>query len=240
MNQVWLSVLHILLILTAVLIMSSPAACGLTMTEVLDRYSKDARTRICPYFRNASVKYPPARLVMVAFKKEALLYLFASDRTGRMKQVRCYPIIGTSGKAGPKLKQGDKQIPEGFYRLYAFYPNSIAHLGLRVDYPNAFDRARAKADGRKDLGGDILIHGSYWSTGCLAMGNTAIEELFVLAHDTGLENIEVIFAPCDLSMRNPEIDYSSQPAWVKALHGRIKSALSGYPFARQPSWLSET
>ncbi|MGE3552688.1 MAG: murein L,D-transpeptidase family protein [Candidatus Obscuribacterales bacterium] len=215
-------------------------ALGLTMGEALQRYAEDARARIEPFFRYAGVQYPPEKLVMVALKEEALLYLFAREsRTGRMRQVRCYPIIGTSGKAGPKLKQGDRQIPEGFYRLYAFYPNSIAHLGLRVDYPNAFDRARAKADGRKDLGGDILIHGSYWSTGCLAMGNTAIEELFVLAHDTGLENIEVIFAPCDLSTRSPEIDYASQPGWVKTLHGKIKNALLEFPFARQPSWLSE-
>lgn len=222
------------------LLLFAGEALGLTMGEALHRYAEDARGRIVPFFNYAGVQYPPEKLVMVALKEEKLLYLFARDRrTGKMKQVRCYPIIGTSGKAGPKLKQGDKQIPEGFYRLYAFYPNSIAHLGLRVDYPNAFDRARAKADGRKDLGGDILIHGSYWSTGCLAMGNTAIEELFVLANDTGLENIEVIFAPCDLAIRNPEIDYASQPGWVKALHDKIKNALLEYPFARQPSWLSE-
>ncbi|MBZ0185428.1 MAG: hypothetical protein K8F91_04175 [Candidatus Obscuribacterales bacterium] len=210
----------------------------LSLAEALTRYCQDARDRIVPYFDYAGIEYPPEKLVLIGLKEEKLLFLFVPDKNGRMKQVRCYPIIGTSGVAGPKLKQGDKQIPEGFYKIFAFYPNSIAHLGLRVDYPNAADRAHARADGRGDLGGDILIHGSYWSTGCLAMGNVAIEELFVLAHDTGLKNIELILAPCNLTSRSAEVDFESQPSWLPELYKELQEALYRYPFAKEPSWIS--
>jgi len=79
--------------------------------------------------------------------------------------------------AGPKLKEGDKQVPEGFYKIASFRPRLVAHIGMEVNYPNATDRSHAQAEKRRNLGCDILIHGSKWSTGCLAMGNEPIEEM---------------------------------------------------------------
>jgi murein L,D-transpeptidase YafK len=76
--------------------------------------------------------------------------------------------------AGPKLKEGDKQVPEGFYKNCWLSPNLVAHIGMDINYPNDRDRRHAKAEKRRNLGCDILIHGSKWSTGCLAKGNVTI------------------------------------------------------------------
>lgn len=81
-------------------------------------------------------------------------------------------------------------------------PDSLYHLALRIDYPNADDRARAREDGRTQLGGDIMIHGSTGSVGCLAMGDEGAEDLFVLAGDVGFERLRVWIVPTDFR-RNP-------------------------------------
>ena len=86
-------------------------------------------------------------------------------------------------------------MPEGVYRLTHLNPASSYHLSIRVDYPNAFDRARGAEDGRANLGGDIYIHGKAVSIGCLAIGDDNIEELFTLVADTGLANARIVLAP---------------------------------------------
>jgi murein L,D-transpeptidase YafK len=65
-----------------------------------------------------------------------------------------------SGGLGPKLGAGDRQGPERIYAIESLNPNSLFHLSMRLNYPNEFDQMRAKQDGRSDLGGDIMIHGS--------------------------------------------------------------------------------
>ena len=87
------------------------------------------------------------------------------------------PILAASGVSGPK-REGDKQVPEGFYRIELLNPNSRYHLSLRVNYPNADDLERARQDGRalSTLGGDIMIHGGSASIGCLALGDPAVGE----------------------------------------------------------------
>lgn len=217
-------------------VLTSSLKTKLTVAESIKLYGKDARSRITPHFKAAQVKYPPAKVTMLCLKEEGLLILFAPNEKGYLKQIIGYPIIGTSGIAGPKLKEGDLQIPEGFYKIPALYPNSIAHLGLRINYPNSQDRLRAKADHRTKLGGDILIHGSYWSTGCLAMGNVAIEELYVLANDVGCKNIDVIFAPCDLRTSKPKVDFKTQPSWLPALYKELKAKLKTLPIVINSAW----
>ena len=103
--------------------------------------------------------------------------------------------------ARPEVERGDMQVPEGLYRIESLNPNSLYHLALRVNYPNQFDKSKGKAEKRNDLGCDIMIHGKNCSIGCLAMGDEAVEELFVLAGETGIENITVILSPVDFRTR---------------------------------------
>lgn len=197
--------------------------------RVLEYYGPAVRKRLKSLFETHKISYPPGAMTWVALKEEKQLLLFTKDRSGAFKQILSYPIIGTSGVAGPKLKEGDKQVPEGFYKIASFRPNLVAHIGMEVNYPNASDRAHAQAEKRRNLGCDILIHGSKWSTGCLAMGNEPIEEMFVLAHDVGAKNISLIFAPCNLVHALPPVDFKKQPAWLRDLYRQLRTELSRYP-----------
>ncbi len=204
---------------------SRPRRVFKSVDEILSIYGEPVRAKLKPIFNARGVSYPPKNMTWVCLKQEKVLLLFAQDERGKQQQLFCYPIIGSSGGAGPKLKEGDMQVPEGFYSIPSFHPNVIAHMALDVNYPNEEDRTHAMAERRKKPGRDILIHGSRWSSGCLAMGNKPIEEMFVLAYDCGLKNIRLIFAPCDLNRQKPNIDFQKQPTWLPALYKRISDAL---------------
>lgn len=201
-------------------------ACeSLDVAGAVGRYGTAARMRIAHKFEAAGVPYPPQEMTWIALKEEKELLVLGRDAAGRMKLVWRYPIVGASGTAGPKLREGDKQVPEGFYCIARYRPDVVAHLGLEIDYPNREDRLHAKDEKRRNLGGDILIHGSRWSTGCLAMGNEPIEELFVLAYDTGCDKISLVFAPCNLLTSKPPVDFDKQPRWLPDLYERIRRKL---------------
>ena len=197
-----------------------------TVEQVIKSYGPSARRKWKTRFEKAVVNYPPQELVLVGLKDEESLLVFASDAESGIKKICEFPILGTSGTTGPKLKEGDFQMPEGFYKISSFNPNSLYHLALRVDYPNAEDRKHGLEDGRKKLGGDIMIHGKDCSIGCLAMGDSAIEELFTLVYDTGRAKTRVVLAPCDLTTKRPVIDMKKQPVWLPDLYKRLKNELS--------------
>jgi hypothetical protein len=162
---------------------------------------------------------------MVALKQERRLKLFARDHTGEWRFLLQYPIVAASGKPGPKLREGDHQVPEGIYRVRSLNPQSKFYLALELDYPNAFDLRQARAEGRRNLGGDIMIHGKWVSTGCIALGDSAAQDIYVLASETGLRNIQVILAPSDLrfetSMQLAD-GISSGPKWTKELYADLQ------------------
>lgn len=193
-----------------------------TIQDRIEQYGSSARSRLRPSFAAAKVPYPPKALAIIGLKEEKTLEIQAKDATGKWRHIRDYAIHRASGKMGPKLKRGDLQVPEGIYQIELLNPNSQFHLSLRVNYPNAADRARAREDKRVDLGGDIMIHGSNVSIGCLAMGDPAAEELFVLAHDVGIRNIKVILAPKDLRGDGALPKPSDVPVWVPALYKKLQ------------------
>lgn len=206
--------------------LTSSAQAEKTTAQRVAQYGEAVRARLVPDFEKAGVAYPPKRLALLGFKDEKRLEVYAADEKSGFIFIRSYPILAASGGPGPKLRQGDEQVPEGLYRIESLNPNSRFHLSLRIDYPNAADRARATVAGRKNLGGDIMIHGSAVSIGCLAMGDEAAEELFVLAALTGLPRIQVILSPIDF--RREELDASQQPEWVKARYDEIAFALTNF------------
>jgi murein L,D-transpeptidase YafK len=200
-----------------------------TVSQILDRYGEKVSTSLSPAIRKAGLPYPPQSLKIIGLKAERSLELWGSDSEGRWKMIRTYPILGASGKSGPKLRRGDRQVPEGIYRVDGFNPNSRHHLSLHLDYPNAEDRRQASDEGRTDLGGDICIHGGSGSIGCVAIGDGAIEELFVLAAMTK-PPIHVIIAPRDFREEGPhEGDLAGQPRWLGSRYDRIADGLPSLP-----------
>jgi hypothetical protein len=197
-----------------------------TVADVVREYGPGALSRLKPHFRKAGVAYPPRDVVFLAMKREMRLEVWARN-SGPFRHVRTYEIKKTSGRGGPKLREGDRQVPEGVYRIIGLNPNSSFHLSLKIDFPNAFDLKHARREGRTEPGSDIFIHGRAVSIGCLAMGDRVIEELFVLAAETGPENFKVVIAPRDpraapLSIRNP-----SRP-WVHDLYRDISGEFAHF------------
>lgn len=195
-----------------------------TVSDRVKEFGSVVRHRLLPRFAEIGVAYPPSRIVFVGLKDERDLEVWVSDG-GALRYLKTYPILGASGHSGPKLAEGDLQVPEGVYRIELLNPNSRYHLSLRVSYPNAFDRAKAELEGRVNLGGDIMIHGKTASIGCLAMGDEAAEDLFVLAAETGVENISVILSPVDFRVRTLPETPALVPEWTPELYRQIESEL---------------
>ena len=124
-----------------------------------------------------------------AFKEEAELELWVRRRdTGKYQLFRTWRIAAQSGGPGPKLREGDGQVPEGFYfaSRKSMKPNSDSHLAINIGYPNAFDRHHGRT------GSAIMIHGDQVSIGCLAMTDEKIEEIYTLC-DAALANGQQFF-----------------------------------------------
>lgn len=124
---------------------------------------------------------PGAPVFLRIFKQESDLELWA--RAGEdYVLVKTYPICAWSGELGPKLKEGDRQSPEGFYQVTsgALNPNSRFHLSFNLGFPNRYDRAHGRT------GSFLMVHGNCVSIGCYAMTDPAIEEIYRLV-EAGLK-----------------------------------------------------
>lgn len=217
---------------------ADPIEYGFSVYDRVLQYGYSARRRLAPYFRAAEVDYPPQTVVLVGLKWERRLELYAGNAPDDLKFIRYYDVLAASGGLGPKLREGDRQVPEGVYRLTRLNPNSAYHLSLKVDYPNSFDRMMGKVENRPNLGGAIYIHGGSESAGCLAMSDPVVEEIFTLVAQAGVENASIILSPVDLRREpapNP-LDHDV-PVWAPHLYSIIQRALWALPPTRiDTSW----
>jgi hypothetical protein len=204
-----------------------PKPLGLTVGQALKKFGPEAKKRLLAEFQNAGLVYPPEALSLVCLKSEQLLLLFAKGQDSQFKQIASHPLVSYSGELGPKLKEGDLQIPEGCYKITSM--DAITHLCLRVNYPNQQDKANARGDHRTSLGGEIQIHEGVYSTGCVVISHDDMADLFVLAHDIGIGNIDLIIAPCNLMLREPPLDMSKQPKWLAKLYTDLRKKLAAFP-----------
>jgi hypothetical protein len=197
-----------------------------TIGERLTEFNDEVSSRLQPVFERNGVSWPCREIVLVGLKEERELRVYASAETDSLwKLIITYPVLGASGSAGPKLQEGDEQVPEGVYAIESLNPNSRYHVSMRLNYPNAFDRAMAERDGRTQLGGDIMIHGGSVSIGCLAVGNEAAEDLFVLAANAQAHATKVIILPTlDLSsvLNRP----TTAPTWRPTLYDSLRQEVS--------------
>lgn len=168
-------------------------------------------------FADAGASFPPTSIYLRAFKREAELELWAETSSGRYARVDRYPICAPSGTLGPKHREGDRQVPEGFYRIAHFNPSSSFHLSLGIDYPNVLDRRR----GERHPGGAIYLHGDCVTVGCIPVTDARIEELYVaavLARSAGQASIPVHVFPARLDddgMAALERDYRGSPELLR-------------------------
>ena len=209
-----------------------PAVRRVSVEDRLSQYGARADARMRPAFQRAGVAYPPAQVALLVFKDTRSLEVYARDsQADDWQHITSYAVCGASGKPGPKLMEGDRQVPEGIYQIELLNPGSRFHLSLRLNYPNAFDRRMGAADGRTNLGTDIMIHGGSWSVGCLAMGDDVAEDLFVLAARAGKDNVRVVIAPTDFRLETPRL-IMYEPRWVAQLYASLAEELAQF---RQPA-----
>lgn len=185
-----------------------------------------ARERIQAACREKGVSFPPRRVVLLGLKQERRLEVYAGRTDSPLCLIHSYPIQAASGTRGPKLREGDRQVPEGVYALESLNPNSRFHAALRVGYPNKLDVSLAREEDRTRLGDDIMIHGGAASVGCLAMGDPAAEELFVLAAEAGIENVTIVLSPVDLRVAPLPSTLQGQG---DARYAAIRAAISELP-----------
>jgi len=123
--------------------------------------------------------YPPHGIILIAYKMDRVLELWAGGNEDKYTLIRSYPICRLSGGPGPKRCEGDMQIPEGFYKIVLFNPVSNYHLSMMINYPNKSD----KILGCKRPGGLIFIHGNCVTIGCIPITDDMIKELYLICVD---------------------------------------------------------
>ncbi|MBX9851755.1 MAG: L,D-transpeptidase family protein [Cytophagaceae bacterium] len=137
-----------------------------------------------------------------AFKKEEDLEVWGRKKgTTKFQLIKTYKICASSGMEGPKRSRGDDQVPEGFYHVNIFNPESMFHLSLGLNYPNQADRYFCDTN----PGGDIYIHGNCITIGCMPMTDDKIKEIYIMAleaKNAGQSKINVHIFPCRLDEEN--------------------------------------
>lgn len=130
-------------------------------------------------FAKKGLQWPAKYVYIRSFKYDAQLEVWVkNDAKEQYKLFKTYRVCMQSGTMGPKRFQGDYQVPEGFYYINEFNPNSNYHLSLGLNYPNASDRILSDS---LRPGGDIYIHGSCVSVGCIPVTDDQIEEIYIIA-----------------------------------------------------------
>jgi murein L,D-transpeptidase YafK len=156
---------------------------------------------------------PSSPTVIRTYKKEAELEIWKMKSTGEYALLKTYPMCRWSGQLGPKKREGDMQVPEGFYSIAPgqMNPNSHYYLAFNVGYPNAYDRAYGRT------GGSVMVHGVCSSAGCFSMTDEQVADIYAIARDSfrgGQREIQLQSYPFHMTAENmakfrldPNIDF---------------------------------
>ncbi len=171
----------------------------LNYTRVREAYAGKEKT-VIKNLAAHSISRDSLRVYLRAFKTEKKIELWAKNSSDSVfKMIKEFPICHISGYIGPKRRYKDLQVPEGFYHISGLNPYSKYYLSMQINYPNASDSIRG-VPGR--LGNFIFIHGECVSSGCIAITNERIKELFVYcieAYNSGQEEIGLTIFPAQLN-----------------------------------------
>jgi murein L,D-transpeptidase YafK len=164
---------------------------------------------------------PGAPVFVRIFKEESELEIWKQRDDGRYYHFKTYPICNWSGELGPKLTQGDKQAPEGFYTITAalMNPNSKFYLSFNLGYPNSYDRSQGRT------GDSVMVHGKCRSAGCYAMTDALMEEIYGVARESlkaGQPSFQVHAYP--FRMTEARMEQMKKHKW----HGFWKTLKQGY------------
>jgi murein L,D-transpeptidase YafK len=140
---------------------------------------RDKEEQLKKEFEKKGLTYPAKYIFLRSFKLDSELEIWVKNSaTDTFRLFKSYRVCTLSGKMGPKRKEGDMQVPEGFYYINDFNPNSNYHLSLGINYPNFSDKMLSDP---KKPGKEIYIHGSCLTIGCIPLTDEFIDEVYILA-----------------------------------------------------------
>jgi murein L,D-transpeptidase YafK len=158
----------------------TPVRClGEDRNQLPTKATKELPPELLSLFRQKKMPKHSPILVRI-FKEEAELEVWKQDTTGHFQILKIFAICRWSGDLGPKLHEGDRQAPEGFYAITPelMNPNSDFYLAINTGFPNSFDKANNRD------GSSLMIHGDCSSSGCYAMTDERMGEIYSLARDS--------------------------------------------------------
>jgi murein L,D-transpeptidase YafK len=130
-------------------------------------------------FEALGLQWPAKQIYIRSFKYDSQLEVWIRNNNNEpFKLFKTYAVCALAGSLGPKRMEGDYQVPEGFYYINTFKPNSAYHMSLGINYPNASDKIITQGT---NPGGGIYIHGSCVTVGCIPIQDYQIEEVYILA-----------------------------------------------------------
>lgn len=176
---------------------------------------------------------PGAPILMRSFKKESEIEVWKLGRDGKYALLKTYPMCRWSGQLGPKVREGDRQAPEGFYDVTAasMNPRSSLFLSFNLGYPNAFDRSHGRT------GSHLMVHGACSSQGCFAMTDEAMSEVYALAREAfaaGQRSLQFQSYPFRMTAENLAKHRADihGPFWTNLKEGSDIFEVTG----QEPSW----
>lgn len=186
-----------------------------------------ARQHVQPGLREHFGKAVFIRII----KEDKAFELWVQEKDGHWHLLKTYEIAGMSGTLGPKTAEGDKQAPEGFYRVYprSMNPRSKFHLAFNIGYPNRYDRKLGRT------GSFIMVHGSIWSVGCFAMTDAGIEEIYTLVNEAfkaGVPEVPVQIYPFRMTPERmeKETENTHSTFWQHLLPGWLHTETRQEPY----------
>jgi murein L,D-transpeptidase YafK len=188
-------------------------------------------------FKAKGFTWPAKYMYIRSFKYDSQLEVWVKDEAkDPYRLFKTYRVCALAGSLGPKRMEGDYQVPEGFYYIIEFNPRSMYHLSLGLNYPNASDKILSDS---LRPGGDIYIHGSCVTVGCIPVKDDQIEELYILAagaKNNGQDFIPVHIFPIRYNNKR-SVDYLAQLAktntGLKTFAERLESVYDHFEITRQ-------
>jgi murein L,D-transpeptidase YafK len=173
---------------------------------------------------------PAAPIFIRIFKEESELEIWKARDDGHFYHFKTYPVCTWSGDLGPKEFEGDKQAPEGFYKITPaqLNPNSKYYLAFNLGFPNAYDRAHGRT------GNSLMVHGDCRSAGCYAMTDALVEEIYALARDAlagGQPHIDLHAYPFHMTEAN--MKRHKDHKWIR-FWSRLKEGYDYFETTRTP------
>jgi murein L,D-transpeptidase YafK len=184
----------------ALIITATVASLGGCSSVLYEVRTGTVRTSTLRQMESQNIDRAAPVLIRI-YKEERMLEVWKQDRTGKFALLKSYSICKFSGKLGPKIAEGDRQAPEGFYDItsYQMNPQSSEYLSFNVGFPNAFDRSLGRT------GNFLMVHGGCRSVGCYAMTNNQMEEIYGLVDEAfkgGQDKVQLQAFPFQMTAEN--------------------------------------